>query len=263
MTTINTSFKEIIKTVILNNKQINKFYLKRHSNTKYILDDILNDIIYVLKTGISWRDLRSPIHWKSVYFHFQRFIKNNIFKSLYLKLRNAYFSNHKTDIQIIDSTFIANKYGKNKIARNIFFKNKNCNKVSFLTDVNGVPLSVLVNTGNVHDNSFIDNHVHDIYIVNKKRNDSTILLADKAYEGKNIRFYLNIYGYSLMVPKKKKSVSDDPFDASLYKKRIFVEHSFQKLKVFRRIAIRYDSLMDTYLGFLFLAVSHLIFKKIY
>jgi hypothetical protein len=44
----------------------------------------------------------------------------------------------------MDSTFISNKYGSNKIARNKFFKNKNCNKISLVTDINGVPLSVFI-----------------------------------------------------------------------------------------------------------------------
>lgn len=32
---------------------------KKFSNSKYLFDDILNDIIYVLKTSISYRDLKS------------------------------------------------------------------------------------------------------------------------------------------------------------------------------------------------------------
>ena len=67
-----------------------------------------------------------------------------------------------------------NKYGKNKIARNKWFKNKNCNmqclhsarkkvfflcKISIITDVNGIPLSVLINKGTVHDLSFINGHI--------------------------------------------------------------------------------------------------------
>ncbi len=226
------------------------------------MNNILDDILYVLKTGICWRDLRSIINWQSVYFHFQRFVKFNIFKKLYSFLRNTYFKNNKSNIQIIDSTFIMNKFGKNKIARNKFFKNKNCNKVSFITDVNGIPISVLINSGNVHDNTFVENHVKDLYILNKKKNKKIILLADKAYESKKIRDNISKFNYSLMVPKKINAKIDYSFDKIIYKKRLFVEHSFQKLKNFRRISTRYDSLIISYLAFLFLAVSQIIFKKI-
>ena len=45
-------------------------------------------------------------------------------------------------------------------------------------------------------------------------------------------------------------------DWDRYKRRISTENTFQKLKVFRRIQIRYDLFIDTYLGFLFLAISN-------
>jgi putative transposase len=251
-----------LKSFILKNQSIGHLYTKNHPNSKYKLNEILDDIFYVLKTGVSWRNLRSTIPWKSVYFHFQRFIKNDIFNLFYLQLRHKYFSNNKTDIQIIDSTFIANKCGKNKIARNSFFKNKNCNKISLVTDIKGIPLSVILNSGNVHDNSFINPHLADMFLINKKFNKKVTLLADKAYEGKDIRTNLNKHNYSLMVPKKKNSTIIYPFDHVLYKKRIFVEHSFQKLKAFRRIYVRYDSFFNTYFNFTFLAISYLIYRAL-
>ena len=71
---LNISFKDSIKTTILKNKHIQKFYLRKFPNSKYSLDLIIDDILYVLKTGIAWRDLRSNVNWQSVYFHFQRFV---------------------------------------------------------------------------------------------------------------------------------------------------------------------------------------------
>lgn len=262
MVTKTLSFKEVLRKTIINDANIGRFYTSNFLHTKYKLSDIIDDIFYVLKTGISWRSLRSHINWQSVYFHFKRFVTNNIFKKFYLSLRSQYFSNNKTEVQIIDSTFIANKYGKNVVARNIFFKNKNCNKISFLTDLKGVPLSVLVNSGNIHDSKFINEHMNDIFIINKNFNKSNILLADKAYEGKNIRTSLKTFNYKLFVPAKKNSKIKYPFNKKLYKKRIIIEHSFQKLKVFRRIQLRYDSDIETYLSFLYLATSFLIFNNL-
>jgi hypothetical protein len=87
MVRVSVSFIKSIKHIILSNKNIKHFYTKLYPNTKYSLDDILNDIFYVLKTGISWRELRSSVNWQSVYFHFQRFVEFNIFKLFYLQLR--------------------------------------------------------------------------------------------------------------------------------------------------------------------------------
>ena len=49
---LNTSFLHFFKNLIITDKKINKFYNKTHSNTKYNLDDIINDIFHILKTGM-------------------------------------------------------------------------------------------------------------------------------------------------------------------------------------------------------------------
>lgn len=168
------------------------------------LDDIINDIIYVLKTGVSWRSIRTHIDYRTLYFHFKRFVKHDIFSRLFKKIRNKYINNNISDTYIIDSSFIMNICGKNKISRNKFFKNKNCNKISLITDDNGIPLSVLVNKGTVHDITFINKHYNDLIIFSKKNNIKKYLLADKAYESKKYRTKLLKYNYNLMVPKKKR-----------------------------------------------------------
>lgn len=259
----NISFIECLKSVIIGDKSIGKFYVKKHPNSKYSFDDILNEIIYVLKTGISYRDLKSPIKWQSVYFHYQRFVKFDIFKKLFLKLRMIFASKNTLNVQLIDSTFVMNKYGRNKIARNKFYKNKNCNKISIITDIDGIPLSVLVNSGNVHDLSFIQKHVNDLIVINRKRNNNNvILLADKGYESKKVRDTIITNGYTLMIPKKSNMKVVYPFNKQLYKNRIHVEHSFQKFKTFRRIGNRYDNKFKNYLSFVYLATSIIIHKKI-
>ena len=100
-----------------------------------------------------------------------------------------------------------------------------------------------------------------IFFDKSSKTKSTILLADKAYESKKLRDSLKSNNYSLMIPKKSNAAKSYPFDKKLYKNRIYVEHTFQKLKVFRRIATRYDSLLDTYLAFLYFAISIVILKN--
>ncbi len=61
------SFVEILRKIILKNKILNTSFTTNHSNSKYSLDFIISEIIYVLKTGISWRNLRSSINWNTFY----------------------------------------------------------------------------------------------------------------------------------------------------------------------------------------------------
>ena len=76
------SFNNFLKTIIFKNKLLNKAYNYNHPNQKYSLDLIINEIIYVLKTGIAWRHIWSKIHWNTLYHHYRRFVKFIIFKSI-------------------------------------------------------------------------------------------------------------------------------------------------------------------------------------
>lgn len=104
---LNVSFNDVFKNTILTSKTIGKNYKHTYPNSKYTLNDIINELIYVLKTGLSWRMLRSDINSKTLYWHFQRFIDANIFERLFKHLRNLFIKNNSTDIQIIDAKNVA------------------------------------------------------------------------------------------------------------------------------------------------------------
>ncbi len=251
---------ESIKKIIFNDSYIGKYYINKQTRSKYSLNDILIDILYVLKTGIAWRDLRSHIKWTSVYWHFKRFTKRNIFKKMFLKMRNKAIKNTQSNILLIDTSFICNKYGINNVSRNKFNKNKKCNKLSCVTDEFGVPFSICANKGTLHDIKFFDVHYKDLSNSFSK-NKYKYLLADKAYFSADLRNKLIVNNCNLMVPNKKNSNKQYPFNKNIYKKRINVEHLFSKIKSFRRIAIRYDKLFDTYMSFVYMGFSLLLFRN--
>ena len=253
------SLIDTLKNFILSNKSVGKYYSKKFPNSKYTLESILIEILYVLKTGISWRDLRSAVKWQTVYFHFRRFTKYNIFKKLFFNLRKKYIALSCTNILSIDSTFIPNKFGKNKLKRNKFYKNKKCNKISIITDIIGTPLSIIIDKGTIHDSQFFNRHVKDITII--QNNKCKYFLGDKAYVSNKIRTFLNSYNCELITPKKSNSNNKHFFDKKIYKKRIFVEHAFQKFKSNKRIDSRYDSLFSTYYSFVYLGACKILKNK--
>ena len=106
----NVSFINEIKIIILKSK-LNKFYIKQYPNSKYSLDYIISSIFYILKTGISFRNSLFDIKWQTIYWHYKRFIKYNIFKKLFVRLRKKYTLNNKLHVLLVDTSFIPNKYG--------------------------------------------------------------------------------------------------------------------------------------------------------
>ena len=83
-----------IKKIIYKSKLKNTYYHK-HPNTKYRIELIIKELIYVLKTGISWNNLRSPINSKTLYWHFKNFIKYHIFNRLFDTSKNKFFKINK------------------------------------------------------------------------------------------------------------------------------------------------------------------------
>ena len=65
-----------------------------------------------------------------------------------------------------------------------------------------------------------------------------------------------------MTLKKSNMIKQYPFNKTLYKKRIRVENTFQKLKSNKRIQLRYDAYHSTYISFVYLASTLLLFKKL-
>jgi putative transposase len=56
-----------------------------------------------------------------------------------------------------------------------------------------------------------------------------------------------------VIPPKRNRTFKRPYDAELYKERNIIERFFNKLKQFRRLAARYDKLLDNFMGFVKLA----------
>lgn len=254
-----TDIKQYIKNIILKTKKLNYTFLKKHPNSKYSLDDIISEILYFLKSGLSYRMLRSKINYKTLHYYYSKFIKYNIFHKLFNKIRNIYLKKYisKTNkaILYIDSTIVANKYGVNKVGRNKFYKNKKSTKISLLTDQNGFPLSVFFIKGNYHDNRTFEKHIKDalVFLPNNKFK----IIADKAYSSNKNYTLLNSINIKHIIPPRKnmKIYKTYVYDKYEYKKRIKIEHIFGRLKVNRRLSFRYEKYLRNFSGLTFLFFS--------
>ena len=144
MIQLDLSFKDHIQTYILD-----KRLFKPTVNTKYTLDQILDVIEYVLITGASWRSLNlsifkpSKLKWQSIYYHFQKFSKANVFKKVYLQLLARYFKKNRSNklkYLSVDTSFLKNHNASN-VAFNGYCRKKQLSKLSLIVDSNGVPIT--------------------------------------------------------------------------------------------------------------------------
>jgi transposase len=87
-----------------------------------------------------------------------------------------------------------------------------------------------------------------------------VLIADKGYDADYMVGAGEKVGAKVVMPPRRNRLIQREYDKELYKERNIIERIFNKMKHFRRVAIRYDKLDDTYLSFVFLADIYLYIK---
>ena len=262
----------------VNAKFVNK-YTFVNKLQKYDLNTIIRELLYMLKSGVSYTNYRGPIKRSSLYYHFKFFRDNNIFINVYKQLLGEYFQKNitsKLKCQLTDTSFIYNMNGSEKIGRNKYFKNKKCTKLSCITDIHGIPMSVLIDSGNTHDVLFINEHLNNMYVITNARKYKNhnrykqYMLADKAYDSKNIRKELENVGYIPIIDYNKRNTKDTTKLRQLTKKeqiiyvnRIKVENLFCYIKKNKRILIREDRKASSYLNHVHIALIEQLFRKMF
>ena len=237
---------------------------------KYNLSDYLIEILYILKTGIAWRDIRSQINWNSIYKIYIKLNNHHIFETKYIDLLNKYIkkgSNKKLKYVSTDTTFIPNKKGKDYIGYNKFYNRKNGTKLSIIVDVKGVPLNLKCCSGNEHDGTVLLKQLKTWDVV-KNGHDAKhkrYFLADPAYDSVKIREKVKSFNYEPLIHQNKRNIKDpskikklNEREKIIYKKRLIVENRFSSLKNNRRISIRYDSKIESFKGFIYLALIKML-----
>ena len=245
-----------IKNFISTSKFKNDYNFK-HWKQKYSIDFILAHIIYLLKYNFSWRTLGS-VH-SNIYKHYIKLQTINTFKNTYVALLKKYLQ--KTKFKNLskvytDTTFIINKKGTNFMGRNKYMKNKNCNKVSIITDKKFIPIDIQILKGNVNDSKILQQQMNTII---KNKDYVKYLFAEKGYCSKITREILNknsihpIIDYNTRNTKdktKKKYLTKN--ELKLYIKRIYIEHLFGNYKYYPKLGQRYEQKIHNYEGLLYL-----------
>lgn len=120
-------------------------------------------------------------------------------------------------------------------------------KLHAIIDGLGNPVEFPLSPGNDADST------HAIELLKKVDIAGSNILGDKAYGTKEIRAYITEKDADYTIPPKSNPKEPWEYDYWLYKERHLVECFFQKIKWFRRIATRYDTLDSTFLSFVYLA----------
>jgi putative transposase len=86
------------------------------------------------------------------------------------------------------------------------------------------------------------------------------VLADKAYDAAHFRNAITTARAEPVIPLNRSRAGVSRHDRTLYRERNRIERFFSKLKHFRRVATRYDKLLENFIGFVTIAAIAIILR---
>ena len=105
-------------------------------------------------------------------------------------------------------------------------------KIAALVDALGNLVRFVLLPGQRHDIKSVDDLLAEV--------SCEAFIGDKAFDSHKLRKRLAEAGVEAVIPLRKGTLGHDDHDAEKYKWRHLVENFFCQIKVFRRIATRYE-----------------------
>ena len=118
-------------------------------------------------------------------------------------------------------------------------------KIHAVCDALGNPLRFKLTPGNLSDVGQAAKLVEGL--------SAKALLADKGYDSNSIVELAPAGGMEAIIPSRRNRKLPHPLDSMRYFARHLVENLFQRMKIFRRVATRFEKLDERFLGFIYIA----------
>jgi transposase len=118
-------------------------------------------------------------------------------------------------------------------------------KIHAVCDALGNPLRFKLTPGQAADSPELPGLIESLPI--------EAILADKAYDADSIIAAAQAADIAVVIPSKRNRKVQRALDSVKYRARHLIENLFQRLKVFRRVATRFEKLDERFLGFVHIA----------
>ena len=177
---------------------LHRIFYNKTANRKYNIRLLLNCIIFILHSGISYKaftimlliidtNIKFP-YYTTIYKFLNKLIKYNVIKITYDRLLKNYSIKNTTYKYFINEALITNKLGIDKKGFNPQLLKHQSSKISLITDSNGIPINVALYGGNVHDSKIMLQQLDSLIKTKSiKQNNKNTFIGDAAYDSNNIR----------------------------------------------------------------------------
>jgi len=249
---------------------------KRGFNTKSNMVEIVNCILYKLKTGCQWhmlpvKSLFSEIvlSYKTVFGHFRKWCKCDIWQQIWIHLLEKYKSHLDMSSVDLDGSHTPALRGGTQVAYQGRKKKKTTNAL-FLTDRQGLPLAMSEPiAGNHNDIYQIDINFKgmlDTLTKAKIRIKGLFMNADAGFDSKELRELCDkleiIPNIAINNRNGKSNYDTKILDDLLYAERYSIERTNAWIDSFRTLLNRFDFTLSSWSSFNFIGFIVLLLKKI-
>lgn len=223
---------------------IEKIINTQERKRKHSLRNIMNAILYLLKTACQWRMIPKDFApWESVYYYFSKWKNEGIIEELLDKLcskvRIMAGCKESPSLGIIDSRSVKTSHHVDSDRGLDGNKNIKGRKPHIIVDTQGNLMAIAVHEANVHDSKGAPKVIENLSF---KFPRLAKILADGGYRGNLADWLLDKFGWELEVVLRP---DECPSKFKVLPKRWIVERSFAWLENFRRLTIDYEYHADT------------------
>ena len=233
-------------------------FLDTERNRKYELREIINAILYLVKTGCQWRMLPGDFApWKLVYYYFSKWKKTEIFEMLHEflveKVRVANGKNEEPTAGIIDAQSVKNTLVSSEDKGFDAGKKIKGIKRHILVDTLGLVLAVVIQSASVQDR---DGAISVIEKMKENWKKVTKIFADGGYRGKLIDTVKKKFKIDLEIIKR-----DELHTFKILPKRWIVERTFAWIDTNRRNSKNYERLNNTSVAMVHLSAIRIMLNR--
>lgn len=262
--------KDIIKSEIVPYLPL----AKRGFQATVPLEEIVNAVLYKLKTGVQWHQLPVKslfdddlLSWQSVYYHYRKWCKTAVLKKSWIGILEK--NKSKLDLSSVDfdGSHTSAIRGGEETEYQGRKKRKTTNAL-YLIDRQGLPLAISNPVAGNHNDLYNIEVQFEVVIGTLEQANIHVgglfLNADAGFDSKEFRLCCKKKEINANVCFNKRNGNtdrDEYFDQLLYNERYKIERTNAWMDSFRSLLNRFDTTIESWLGFNYLAFIIIALKK--
>lgn len=238
------------------------------------LSEIVNAILYKLKSGVHWCLLPvgalfsdKVLCWQSVYYHYRKWCLSGAWKHCWIRFLDAHKGSLDLSSVDLDGSHTPAIRGGEQVEYQGRKKRRTTN-VLYLTDRQGLPLAMSEPVAGNHNDLFdIEVQFEEITATLEQADIAVrglFLNADAGFDSKGFRGCCDQKEINANICFNKRNGNtdrDEYFDQDLYDERYAIERTNAWMDSYRSLLNRFDTTTESWKGFNYLAFIVIALKK--